>query len=657
MGPFVRLSTVSTLCISERTCICERISEPAAGIDLFVVYLLGDTFAEIVQNEFRRKWGTMPSEQGNRNPELPPWLDASGDNGEKAPDTDSHHQVRPDDRATSHASPQHERPQVRVAPQVQPSAPSGPSHAIESGSQAANDSWQPIAPPETNQGETQPPAVDPIRHGGGVQETQETAPMSPPRTRYVDSRLNQEATVAHSQQVQPSSSRGTNVRGAVPSNPPASAQPAAPSATPTAPKPPAVSTPAWDLPTTTFPAQGAGADSRGSYGSPGDSTSVPQPLNPLSYPQHQQAENAQIDPRPSVPSAGQVSSVPVENPQGQQQPHNGAPPQWQNSRPRQVNAGIASDFRSSTPPKRTIDDLDIIRRAKRPPAKGFRRFLFKLTGGKVNPGQSQAELEYLELVKRINQPSRGVYKIAFVSLKGGVGKTTAAKTVGSTFASLRGDRVIAIDANPDAGTLADREHREHRYTVRDLLADHQIRTYSDVRHYTSQGDSRLEILANETDPATSEAFNEQDYLDALKTLEVHYNIIITDCGTGMMHSAMKGILDEADAVVVVSPTAQDGARSAVSTLAWLNEQGHQRLVEKAVVVVNSTRPGSSSLDLSQLEDVFRQQGVRAVRIIPFDEHLGEGGPIDLPLLSKKTERAYLELAADLADDFVNKGPA
>src|SRR3546814_5232155 len=124
-------------------------------------------------------------------------------------------------------------------------------------------------------------------------------------------------------------------------------------------------------------------------------------------------------------------------------------------------------------------------------------------------------------------------------------------------------------------------------------SDLHIRTYSDVRHYASQEDSRLEILANETDPATSEAFNEQDYLDALKTLEVHYIIIITDCGTGMMHSAMKGILDEADAVVVVSPTAQDGARSAVSTLAWLNEQGHQRLVEKAVVDRKSTRLNSS----------------------------------------------------------------
>jgi len=66
MGPFVRLSTVSTLCISERTCICERISEPAAGIDLFVVYLLGDTFAEIVQNElfaFLQKLGVKPEDR------------------------------------------------------------------------------------------------------------------------------------------------------------------------------------------------------------------------------------------------------------------------------------------------------------------------------------------------------------------------------------------------------------------------------------------------------------------------------------------------------------------------------------------------------------------------------------------------------------------
>jgi len=41
-----------------------------------------------------------------------------------------------------------------------------------------------------------------------------------------------------------------------------------------------------------------------------------------------------------------------------------------------------------------------------------------------------------------------------MSRKGGVGKTTMTLALGSTFASLRGDRVIAVDANPDAGNLA-----------------------------------------------------------------------------------------------------------------------------------------------------------------------------------------------------------
>ena len=321
-------------------------------------------------------------------------------------------------------------------------------------------------------------------------------------------------------------------------------------------------------------------------------------------------------------------------------------------RMRQQRREEPTDFRTSTPRAMTsVDDLDIIKRAKRPPERGLGSVLFKLTGGRINTGQSAAELEHQALVRRANRTVRGVYKIAFISLKGGVGKTTAAKTVGSTFASIRGDRIVAIDANPDLGTLADRERREHHLTVRDLLADGDIRTYSDVRYYTSQGDSRLEILASEADPETSESFNEQDYLDTLRILEVHYNIVITDCGTGIMHSAMYGILDEADALVVVSPTAQDGARSAAATLSWLTKHGYADLVSRSVVAINSTRPGSSSLDLDQLEDVFAQRGVRAVKTLPYYDHLGEGGPIDVKLLNKRTARAYLELVAAIADGF------
>ena len=59
-----------------------------------------------------------------------------------------------------------------------------------------------------------------------------------------------------------------------------------------------------------------------------------------------------------------------------------------------------------------------------------------------------------------------------MSRKGGVGKTTITLALGSMFAMLRGDRVIAVDANPDAGNLAHRLfEREPAYPgLRHLIA-------------------------------------------------------------------------------------------------------------------------------------------------------------------------------------------
>ena len=40
------------------------------------------------------------------------------------------------------------------------------------------------------------------------------------------------------------------------------------------------------------------------------------------------------------------------------------------------------------------------------------------------------------------------------------------------------------------------------------------------------------------DPAVSEAFSSDDYTRTLAVLERFYNVVLTDCGTGLMHSAM-----------------------------------------------------------------------------------------------------------------------
>ncbi|WP_054816848.1 MinD/ParA family ATP-binding protein [Nocardia arizonensis] len=298
----------------------------------------------------------------------------------------------------------------------------------------------------------------------------------------------------------------------------------------------------------------------------------------------------------------------------------------------------------------SVNDLNLLRRARRAPRSGWRRAVHKVSGGMINPGESAADIVYRDLVDRVNQPVRGDYRIAILSLKGGVGKTTTTVGLGSTFASLRGDRVIAIDANPDLGTLAHRVPRQTRSTVRNLLEDQQISRYSDVRAHTSQAPSRLEVLASEQDPAVSEAFSEADYRKAIGILQAFYNIILTDCGTGLMHSAMSGVLDMASSLVLVTSPAIDGARSASATLDWLDHHGYSKLVERTVVVVNASRRGASTVDLDQLRKLFLDR-TRAVQVVPFDDHLAEGAEIDLELVSKATQRALLELAAMVADDF------
>ncbi len=334
-------------------------------------------------------------------------------------------------------------------------------------------------------------------------------------------------------------------------------------------------------------------------------------------------------------------------PNQQMLPPDGPPRQPQQPQPQPPQQGGFQPQHGSQP---GLNDLNLLKRAKRSPRSGWRRAVHKMSGGSINPGESSADVVMRELTERVNQPVRGDYRIAILSLKGGVGKTTTTVGLGSTFASVRGDRVIAIDANPDLGTLAHRVPRQTRSTVRNLLEDQHISRYSDVRAHTSQAPSRLEVLASEQDPAVSEAFSEADYRRAISILQQFYNIILTDCGTGLMHSAMSGVLDMASSLILVTSPAIDGARSASATLDWLEHHGYNKLVERTVVVVNASRRGASTVDLDQLRKLFLDR-TRAVQVVPFDDHLAEGAEIDLELVSKPTRTALLELAAMVADDF------
>ncbi|MEV6027937.1 SCO5717 family growth-regulating ATPase [Streptomyces sp. NPDC052036] len=265
-------------------------------------------------------------------------------------------------------------------------------------------------------------------------------------------------------------------------------------------------------------------------------------------------------------------------------------------------------------------------------------------------GAKKEEAERQRKLGLIRTPVMSCYRIAVISLKGGVGKTTTTMSLGATLATERQDKILAIDANPDAGTLGRRVRRETGATIRDLVqAIPQLNSYMDIRRFTSQAPSGLEIIANDVDPAVSTTFNDQDYRSALEVLGRQYPIILTDSGTGLLYSAMRGVLDLADQLIIISTPSVDGASSASTTLDWLSANGFADLVQRSVTVISGVRETGKMIKVEDIVAHFETR-CRGVVVVPFDEHLSAGAEVDLNMMRPKTREAYFDLAALIAED-------
>ncbi|VFB01864.1 MinD/ParA family ATP-binding protein [Nocardia cyriacigeorgica] len=266
-------------------------------------------------------------------------------------------------------------------------------------------------------------------------------------------------------------------------------------------------------------------------------------------------------------------------------------------------------------------------------------------------GLSPAEQRTEDRRSRIRRQLNNTYQIAMISVKGGVGRTTTTATLGSTFASLRPDRVVAIDANPDFGDLSTRTVR-HPYglTLRELARDPNLGAFSAVQSYTSVNASNLAVLASPWTTEANEALSGQEYGTGVEILRRHYNLLLVDCGTGVLDSATRTVLQTSDAVVVVTPATVGGVTGAVATLNWLSTHGLDRLIAKSMVAIVHHQPLKPTVDVEAIENLFATAH-RPTFTLPYDAHLAEGGEIDLRLVTKETKLAFEELAAALADDF------
>lgn len=294
--------------------------------------------------------------------------------------------------------------------------------------------------------------------------------------------------------------------------------------------------------------------------------------------------------------------------------------------------------------------LDDKARDKKIPEGGWQRFIYAITFHLVNLGDSKKATARKELDARIRKDLGNQAKfVPVLTRKGGVGKTTVTTLIGMAMSLAREDRVIAIDANPDRGTLAERVKKTTDKTVRDVVMKASgITGFTTFSELVSRDKSRLDVLASDTDPMISQAFDEGDYNVVADIAARYYSLVLTDCGTGIVHSVMKAVLQRANGLVVVSGGSIDEARLASETLTWLEVNGFGDLVQNSVVALNTATFGTELVKLDEIESHFRTR-VRAVVRIPYDPKLAAGSEVNFSQLHPATQQAARELAGLVID--------
>jgi MinD-like ATPase involved in chromosome partitioning or flagellar assembly len=254
-----------------------------------------------------------------------------------------------------------------------------------------------------------------------------------------------------------------------------------------------------------------------------------------------------------------------------------------------------------------------------------------------------------DLVRRVTVPVSGCRRVVVASIKGGVGKTTTVAVVGSLLAGLRRDRVVAMDASSDWGTLAARLSVVPRQSVRELAARgrHAVSEQGILAQLASSP-SGLHVVGSDPQSVVSGALSEEEYVQATHLLGYVAGVVIVDVGAGLQQPFLSTALNGCDQLVVATAATWDATQSAAAALDWLAARGWSDLVQRSIVVMDNLYPPRRRRRgfVGELRSDLERR-CRAVRDVPFDTALQPGGRILLRKLAGPTRQAYLQVAADV----------
>jgi MinD-like ATPase involved in chromosome partitioning or flagellar assembly len=239
--------------------------------------------------------------------------------------------------------------------------------------------------------------------------------------------------------------------------------------------------------------------------------------------------------------------------------------------------------------------------------------------------------------------------VALISPKGGVGKTTSTFLVGNLLASHLKLRVIAVDANPDFGTLArlSPDQRRSDRSLTDLLDDaDQLKTAAELNPYVSRQPSGLHLLGSPRNPALTTSVGPDRYGELIAFLSCFYEVVLLDLGTGVAGPLASFAIDRADQVVLVTTPEWITATVVLEALSHLQH-------DRTTVALNKSLLRSA--DIAVIEERFRAEHLHRSVTIPYDEQLAtmlDTGTYTIDALSRRTRLQIKRLGLAVAEQLV-----
>lgn len=167
---------------------------------------------------------------------------------------------------------------------------------------------------------------------------------------------------------------------------------------------------------------------------------------------------------------------------------------------------------------------------------------------------AREEMATDERLRALDPMLGGAARVAFVSPKGGVGKTTCTLLAGDVLSRHLRLRCVAVDANPDYGTLgslAPDERRSDR-SLADLLdAADALDSPAALRPFVSTLDGGLHLLAAPSQARAMAELGAGHYERLIGLLARFCEVALLDLGTGLTDPIARLALTRAELIVVV----------------------------------------------------------------------------------------------------------